>query len=160
MLSVNPWNLICIVLNLLILAALMKKFLYKPVLGIIEKRQELIDEQMAQAQSCREEAQQMKTKYENTVSEIQTEREQLLREAKAEAGAEYDRIVEEAQKTAQQIQNDAQKAGEAEKERAVRAAETEIAHLAAAAAGRIVGQTVKLEGDERIYEDFLRKAGE
>lgn len=160
MLSVNPWNLICIVLNLLILAALMKKFLYKPVLGIIEKRQNLIEEQMAQAKSCQEEAQQMKTKYENTLSEINADREQLMQKAKTEAGAEYERIVEDARKTAQQICSDAQQAGKEEKERAVRAAEKEIAHLAAAAAGRIVSQTSGKEADDQIYEDFLRKAGE
>ena len=45
MLSVSPWNLLFTILNLLILLVLMKKFLYKPVLGIIAKRQELIDSQ-------------------------------------------------------------------------------------------------------------------
>ena len=54
MLNISPFNMLCVVLNLLILAALMKKFLYKPVLGIIAKRQELIDSQFAAAEAAKE----------------------------------------------------------------------------------------------------------
>ena len=59
MLSVSPWNLLFTILNLLILLVLMKKFLYTPVLGIIAKRQELIDSQFAQAKASQEKAEQM-----------------------------------------------------------------------------------------------------
>lgn len=160
MLNVNPWNLICIVLNLLILAALMKKFLYKPVLGIIEKRQNMIDEQMAQAQSCKEEAEQMKEKYEASLSEMQNEKEQMIKDAKVQAGLEYKKIVEDAGKEAVQMLEDAKKLSQAEKERTVKEAEGEIARLAAEAAAKIVGEVSGQENDARIYEDFLRKAGE
>lgn len=160
MLNVNPWNLICIVLNLLILAALMKKFLYQPVLGIIEKRQNMIDEQMAQAQSCREEARQMKEKYEASLSEIKNEKEQMIKDAKVQAGLEYKKIVEDAGKEAVQMLEDAKKISQAEKKRTVKEAEGEIARLAAEAAAKIVGEVSGKENDARIYEDFLRKAGE
>lgn len=160
MLNVNPWNLICIVLNLLILAALMKKFLYQPVLGIIEKRQNMIDEQMAQAQSSKEEAKQMKEKYETSLSEMKNEKEQMIKDAKVQAGLEYKKIVEDAGKEAVQILEDAKKLSQVEKERTVKEAEGEIARLAAEAAAKIVGESSGRENDARIYEDFLRKAGE
>lgn len=160
MLNVNPWNLICIVLNLLILAALMKKFLYKPVLGIIEKRQNLIDEQMAQAQSCKEEAKQLKEKYESSLSDITAEREHVLHESKAQAELEYTRILDDAHQEAKQILDDAEKICQTQKEKAVKSAEEEIARLAAEAAAKIIGQNCSSENDTQIYEDFLRKAGE
>lgn len=160
MLNVNPWNLVCIVVNLLILAALMKKFLYRPVLGIIEKRQKMIDEQMEKAQSCREEAGKLKETYEASLSEMKKEQEQLMKDAKEKAGLEYEKILEDANKEANQLLEDAKKVSQAEKERTVKEAEKEIAKLAAQAAAKIVGQVSGNENDDRIYEEFLRKAGE
>lgn len=160
MLNVNPWNLICIVLNLLILAALMKKFLYKPVLGIIEKRQNLIDEQLAQVQNCKNEAQQLKEKYETSLSDINAEQERLLHETKAQAEQEYNRILDDAEKEAKHMLENAEKISQAKQEKAVKAAEAEIARLASEAAAKIVGQSCGSQNDASIYEDFLRKAGE
>lgn len=160
MLNVNPWNLICIVLNLLILAVLMKKFLYKPVLGIIEKRQNLIDEQMAQAQSYKEEAKQLKEKYESSLSDVTAEREHVLQESKVQAELEFNRILDDAHQEAKQILDEAEKISQTQQEKAIKSAEEEIARLAAEAAAKIVGQNCSNENDAQIYEDFLRKAGE
>lgn len=96
MLNFSPINMLCIVLNLLILLALMKKFLYKPVLGVIAKRQELIDSQFARAKECEEEAKQLKAQYEESLSHAKTAQEQMLKEAKAKAGVEYEKILADA----------------------------------------------------------------
>lgn len=160
MLNVNPYNLICIILNLLILAALMKKFLYKPVMGIIEKRQSLINEQMKEAASCQQDAKQLKEKYEASLRNMQGEKESLMQETKTQAKMEYDRILLEAKEEASQLLEHARKASESEKEKAIRAADKEIARLAAEAAAKIVGETSDSTQDAHIYEDFLKKAGE
>lgn len=60
MLNFSPWNLLFIVINLLVLLVLMKKFLYQPVLGVIQKRQELLNQQFAQAQNSQKEADALK----------------------------------------------------------------------------------------------------
>ena len=69
MLNVSPLNLLFTVLNLLVLFLLMKKFLYKPVLGVIEKRKELIDQQFELAQGAKAEAAVLKEQYENYLSD-------------------------------------------------------------------------------------------
>lgn len=160
MLNVSPLNLLCTILNLLILLVLMRKFLYKPVLGIIAKRQELIESQFAEAKKRKEEAEQMKQQYEVCLSAAKTEQEKMLKEAKTQAGMEYDRILEDADQKAKQMIDEAKKAGCWEKEKAVKEAEEEIAKLAAAAASRIVVQASDAGSDSRIYEEFLKKAGE
>lgn len=160
MLNISPFNMLCVVLNLLILAALMKKFLYKPVLGIIAKRQELIDSQFAAAEAAKEEARQLKVQYETSLSDSKEEQQRILTEAKAEAAAEYDKILAEADEKAKQMIEDAKKVSRDEKEKAVKDAEAEIAELAAMAASKIVAQASGEENDYGIYEEFLKKAGE
>ena len=160
MLNFSHINMLCIVLNLLILLALMKKFLYKPVLGVIAKRQELIDSQFARAKECEEEAKQLKAQYEENLSHAKTAQEQMLKEAKAKAGVEYEKILADAKKQAGQMLDDAKKEGLFVKEKSIKDAETEITRLAALAASKIVAQTSGEKSDYGIYEEFLKKAGE
>ena len=160
MLNVSPWNLLFIVVNLLILLALMKKFLYKPVLNIIAKRQELIDSQFAQAQASQEEAQQLKEEYEGSLANAKAQQESILKEAKVQAGIEYNKILAEADEKAKQMIEDAKKVSLDEKEKAIKDAEVEIAKLAVAAASKIVSQASDEKNNYVIYEEFLKKAGE
>ena len=46
MLSLNAWNIIWIVVNLLVLYLIFKKFLFQPVLNVIKAREDLINEQL------------------------------------------------------------------------------------------------------------------
>lgn len=156
MLNISLWNLLFTVLNLLILFALMKKFLYRPVLGIIAKRQEMIDDQFAKAKASGEEAQALKQQYETCLSEAKAEQEKLIREAKLQAGAESERILADADKTAKQMIADAKSAGLAQKEKTIREADAEIAELAMAAAVKIVAECTGEKSDSAIYEEFLK----
>lgn len=49
MLSLNAWNIIWIVVNLLVLYLIFKKFLFQPVLNVIKAREDLINEQLENA---------------------------------------------------------------------------------------------------------------
>lgn len=160
MLSVSFSTLLFTVLNLLILLVLMKKFLYRPVLGIIEKRQELIDSQFAQARVSREEAEKMKQQYETCLSDAKAEQAAILKDAKAQAGAEYDKILAEADARAKQIIADARQASLTEKEKAVKEADTEIAKLVMESASKLVWLAADEKSDSMVYEEFLKKAGE
>ena len=160
MLNISPWNLLFVVLNLLILLALMKKFLYKPVLGIIAKRQELIDRQFAEAAASKAEAEKLKKEYEIDLADAKAEKEKILKEAKTQASAEYDKILADVEEKAKKILEDAKKVSLDEKEKTVKEAEAEIAKLAVAAASKIVSQTSGETQDYAIYEEFLKKAGE
>lgn len=160
MLNVSPMNLLFTVLNLLVLLVLMKKFLYRPVLGVIEKRQELIDEKFAQARASREEGQQMKQQYESCLAQAEAARDEMIKEARTEAAQEYDRVLAEADARAREIIDDARRVSLAEKEKAVKEADDQIVRLAVEAAAKIVQQSSDAESDRRIYEEFLKKAGE
>ena len=160
MLQFSPLNLICIVLNLLILLALMKKFLYKPVLGVIAKRQELLEEEFEKARAGQEEVSRLKMQYEASLSDAKEEKQKILKEARAEALTESEKILAKAEKEADEIVKEAKKASLDEMEKALKKADTEITKLAVAAAEKIVSQTCGETNDHEIYEEFLNKAGE
>ena len=53
--SVNIWQILISMVNLLILTLIIKKFLYKPVKKMMDARRAAIDEDYAQAKTAREE---------------------------------------------------------------------------------------------------------
>ena len=89
-------NIVWTILNLLIIFAIVKIFLIKPIHKILDARQAEIDKQYADAKAAQDSADELKTKYEASLSGVQAEKEGILNEARGKAGNEYDRIVADA----------------------------------------------------------------
>ena len=67
MLSLD-WNLLFTVVNLVIFYILMKKFVWNKVLGAMDKRQSMIDQQFKDADEDRRAAGALKTEYEGRLA--------------------------------------------------------------------------------------------
>ena len=92
MLNINPWNMVMIVINLLVLYAIFRKFLYKPVMNVIHRREELIQGQFDEIiLAARDQA---KEEHEKAVLETQAKTDRMIEKAKAD--------IEKEQKQAQQ----------------------------------------------------------
>lgn len=153
-------NLLFTVINLLILFAALKIFLFKPVQKIIDARQEEADRQFADAQNHKQEADAMKAQYEKYVADVEEEKNRILSDAKKSADEEYQKIVNEAMKVAKEVQQDAVKNAQNEKNRIVKDAENEIADLVVDAASKMVACENGAKVDHALFDKFLGKAGD
>lgn len=150
-------NLLFTVINLLIWYFLMRKFLFKPINQVIEKRKQAIEDRYEEARKVKEDALAEKEKYEAMESGIQEEKERVMQQAQEDARAEYDKIVAEANRRAGEILEDSQRKAQQEHTVMVSRAEREIRSLLFEAAS----DSVRNETDNgRIYDQFLEKAGE
>ena len=70
-------NIVWTILNLLIIFAIVKIFLIKPIHKILDARQAEIDKQYADAKAAQDSAEELKTKYEASLSGVQAEKEVL-----------------------------------------------------------------------------------
>ena len=61
--SVNIWNVVISLCNLLLLTWIVKKFLFKRVQKVLAQRREAIDADYAQAQTAREQAEEDRLNY-------------------------------------------------------------------------------------------------
>jgi len=86
------------VLNFLVLVWLLKRFLYRPVLDVLDARQTRVNDEMAQAARGRQEAAALKKNYEERLAQWAQEREQLRqqldRELTQQRSAGMDRMRE------------------------------------------------------------------
>src|SRR5580658_3436000 len=87
-------------LNFLILAWLLKRFLYKPVLAAIDAREKGIAAELADADAKKAEAQKERDEFQHKNEEFDQQRAALLSKATDEAKAEKARLLDEARKAA------------------------------------------------------------
>ncbi len=138
MLNISFWNIVFTIINVLVLYWLMKKFLVKPVMGIIEKREQLIQGQLSDAKKNQEHALELKEQYETKMETAEKEAEEIVLQAKEQALSEKVLIMEEAKTESDRLMERAKKEIVGEQERARREAESQIAGLALMAARKIL----------------------
>ena len=158
MLKIDFWNIVITVINLLVLYLAMKKFLIGPITGIMEKRKELIESQLAHAAETEQAALQLKSDYEKDLGNAKEESVRIVDKARSDAKAEYDRIVKDADAKASDIIAKANKTVEMQKQKTLQEMENEITGLALAAAAKIMND--KQDNDTALYNKFLAKAGD
>lgn len=148
MLSLNAWNIIWIVVNLLVLYLIFKKFLFQPVLNVIKAREDLINEQLENAKKTNEDAWEKKKNYEEQLSLAKGEADKIIMEARERAESEKVKTMEKTRKEAQTMMDRAKADIVREEESARRAAQADIARLAMVAAEKIIKSGD--ESDKRI----------
>ena len=138
MLSIDPWNILWTVVNLLVLYAIFKKFLYQPVMNVINARDDLVKSQFADAKKEQDDAQALKAAYQDKLESAKTEADQIILEARDRAQKEHEMTLEKTRVEADAMLEKAKSDIANEQEKATKAAEAEIAKLALIAARKIV----------------------
>ena len=158
--SIDAWTIIFQICNLLILFVLIRKFLWKRVMAVLEKRQQEIDGIYDAAGKDRREAAEMKEEYTERMSNAREEADRLVRSAVDTAQNRGDAIVKEAQAEAAHMKQKAESEIEQEKRKAYSELMGEISGMAADIAGRMVEREINAEDHRELVEEFIRSAGE
>ena len=160
MLKFDIVNFVCVVVNLLVLYVLMKKFVFGRVTKIIDARQALLEEKKASVAKAQEEADRLKKEYQKSLENANETSVQILKEAKSRARAEYNKIMARAAADAEAIKAGAEKAIATEREKQIDELHVQIMDLAVEAAGRIMAEKSSPETDKALYDAFIKEAGD
>lgn len=152
-------NLVFTIINLLILYFLMKKFLFGPVIRVMDQRKAMIEKQIEEAKKTEDKANELHMKYEDALSSAKQESWQIVEQAKQEARLQAEQTVQEAKSQADEIFAKAQADISAERENAMRQIQGEIGKLAMEAAFKIVGDEAGADKDLSLYDQFIEKVG-
>lgn len=154
------WNFLFTLLNLIIFFLLMRKFLFKPIMNVLNKRKEMIDHQFSDAEKANSQANELKTQYEEKIENINAESQQIISKAKESARVEYDKIMDRAEADAENLKAAAKRQADAAVENEMRAARENIAGIAIDAAVKVLGANVSAETDSDIFDEFLNEGSE
>lgn len=138
MLRLDAWNLIFTIINILVLYVILRKFLMKPVSAIIQKRQDLIQNELSSAQQQSLSANELKKSYEEKLRVTKQEAAQIIMKARQDANTEADAIIAKATESAKRIEQKAYEKIERERDKLFQDMKQQIAALALAEATKII----------------------
>jgi F-type H+-transporting ATPase subunit b len=153
------WNIIWTIVNILILFVFFKKFLFKPVTEMMEKRTRIIEDSFKDAEDKKAEALKLKNDYQVELDQANVKATEIIKEARELAALEYVEQVKEAKDEAARIIMEANKAIELEKQKSMQDAQAEIANIAMLAATKIIRKNVDDSTNKELLGDFLKEVG-
>ncbi len=158
-LGVNPWDALFTLLNTIALFLVMKKFLFGPVMKMIQDRQQEIDDLYRQAGDAKDQAQALETEYRQKLSAAQQTGEQIVRDAVSRGQSREEEILRQANAEADAIRSKASADIAREKKQAINDAKDEISGMAVAIAEKVVGRQMNDADHPQLVDEFIRGLG-
>lgn len=158
--GVVPWEFIAQIANLLIQAALFKKFLFKPVQDIIAKRRSEVNAIYGEAEAARNAANEDKAEYERLIREARVEAGQLVKTASENAEAHAVQVLQSAQQEAAGIKEKAFAEIDREKKKAVNEIKDNISGMVVALAEKVVEKEINADDQQALIDQFMKEMGE
>ena len=158
--SIAPWTIIFQILNLLLLMVLFKKYLFKPVTEILEKRQAEIEGHYQEAQQAETDAKAMKADYESKMAGARQEADRVIKTATESANAMSASIIEDARTQADQLKRRAQTEIDLERRRAFDEVKGELSGIALDIASQVIEREVNEKDHEAFINEFIKNVGE
>ena len=138
MLSLEPWTIFWTVVNVLVLFVALRHFLIKPVMGVIEQRNEMIKQQFNAAQKTQDEANKMKADYEQQLDTAKEKADDIIAAARVRSEKEQSKAIADTE--AERVKMLAQAREDIEKEQAnaKKELQSQIMDIAMLAAKKII----------------------
>ena len=143
---IDGWTLILQAANFLVLVWLLRRFLYRPVLAVIDQRRQATDAVLAEAAAARTAAETMRRDLEAQRAAAGADRDRLIEAAHTQAEAERAALLDKARHEADALLADARSHIERERRDAAAALRDRAGRLAVSIAQRLV-QSIAPEGD-------------
>lgn len=154
--GVQPILLLAQVVNFLILLFILKKFLYKPILKVLDERKKRIENSLKNAQEIERRLQKTTDESERIIAKTLKESQRILNETNAQAV----QILEKANKAAEQIglkaTADGKKIVELQKEILMRNIRENIGSLVTLVVEKVTGKRITLKDQKEIIDKEVR----
>ena len=158
--SVNLWQCLISLCNLVILYLIIKRFLYKPVINMLEKRNNEISEKYSEAESAKENALDYEKSWNEKMSGAKEDADAILRKASEDAEGRKEKIIAEARDKAESILRSAKSGAELEYKKSRAELKKEIADISTEIAGKVLGREISEEDHKELIDSFIKEIGE
>ena len=155
--GVQPILLLAQIVNFAILLYLLKRFLYKPILKVLEERRNKIETSMKQAEEIQKRFDETAKKQEEVLDKARSDASKIIEGAKEEAKVLSATIQKEAKDATEATIKRTQEVLELEKQKMITEAKNQIIDVVAAATERVVAKTLKFQDKERLVKEAIKE---
>ncbi|MBQ3876369.1 MAG: F0F1 ATP synthase subunit B [Oscillospiraceae bacterium] len=142
-------------LNLLVIFLVVKKFLFKPIKGIIEKRQNEVKDMYLRAEQAEKKAQSLEAQYTELLTKARLEAAEIVKNATEASQAKADAIVEQAKVKAMELLEKTQIQIQREKDESLRDAFNKVSDVVLITASKFMEKEMTMDDHKEIIEKIL-----
>ena len=139
----------------LVLVFLLMKFAWKPLLAMLEKRENNIRQSLLDAEKARDELANVKEDTERLLNEARTESQEIVAAGKKTADRMKDEIIDIAQSKSNALLADAKKQIDLEKDRAIADVKAEVVNLSMEVAEKLIKKNLTKEDNLKLINESL-----
>lgn len=143
-----------------ILFLLLKKYAFGPLLGIMQKRQEHIENELTTAEKRRLEVEQLLEEQKETLQKSRIEAHDIIERAKASSVKQAAEILESSKNEAARIKEQALQEIQLEKEKAVAELREQAGSLSVLLASKIIEKELDVKTQSKLIDDMMKEVGE
>jgi F-type H+-transporting ATPase subunit b len=153
----NPWLFFSQVISFVIVALLLRRFAYKPILNVLEERRRRIEEGQLNAEKIKRQLDEAEKRYSEILAKANAEAQKMIDEARESSAHLAERKQKEAIAAAEQIIAKAREASAIEHERTMDSLKQELGRLVVDTTAKVTGKVLTPEDQQRLQEEALRQ---
>ncbi len=145
------------VISFSIVAFLLRRFAYKPILAVLEDRRRRIEEGLINADKIKKELSEAEKRYQEIVAKANADAQKMIDEARESSAHLAERKQQEAIAAAEQIIAKAREAAALEHERTMESMKRELGRLVVETTAKVTGKVLTSEDQKRLQEEAARQ---
>jgi len=153
----NLWMFLSQVVSFTIVALLLRRFAYKPILGVLEERRQRIAEGLLNADKIKQQLAEAEQRYQEILANANVAAQKMIDEARESAGLVAERKQQEAIAAAEQIVAKAHEATQLERERTMTQLKRELGRLVVDTTAKVTGKVLTPDDQRRLQEEAARQ---
>ncbi len=151
--GINWPHFISQVISFLIVAFLLHRFAYKPILNVLEKRRQRIAESLENSERIKQELAETERNRKEVLNQANEQANKMIQEARDAAARIKEQETQKAITEAQEIRQKAQQAAEADRARMEAELKQEIGRLVVETTAKVTGKVLNDEDQRRLAEE-------
>lgn len=158
--SVNIWQILISLCNLVILFLILKKFLFKPVQKVTQTRRAELDDIYSEAKAAQTRADMNEKEWSEKLAAVKAESDTIIKNANERAARRGEEIVSDAREKADGIVREAQTQADLEHKKAQAQIKKEIADVSSAISEKVLGREISESDHRDLIERAIAEMGE
>jgi F-type H+-transporting ATPase subunit b len=154
----NAWLFFSQIISFCIVAFLLNRFAYKPILNVLEVRRTKIAEGLANAEKIKQQLADSEQRYQDILTKANGEAQKMIEEARASAAALKDKETQRAIGEAEQILVKAREAAALEHTRMLGELKQQVGRLVVETTSKVTGKVLNQDDQRRLNEEAARQA--
>ncbi len=153
----NVWLFLSQVISFVIVALLLRRFAYKPVLAVLEERRQRIAEGLLNAEKIKQQLAEAEQRHADILAKANAQAQKMIDEARSSAAHVAERKQQEAVAAAEQIIAKAHEASRIEREKTMAELKRELGRLVVETTSKVTGKVLTPDDQRRLQDEAARE---